>query len=50
MKGNGFFKYYTYTLCQECSYSKFSGPYISVFTPNARKYRPEKFQIGTLFM
>ena len=24
--------------------------YLSLFNPNARKYRPEKLQIGTFFM
>ena len=33
------------TLREKCPYT----PYLSVFSPNARKYRPEKLHIRTLF-
>ena len=29
-------------LYEKCPYSDFSGPYFPVFSPNARKYGPEK--------
>ena len=50
----------SFTLREQCSYSKFFGPYfptfglntkryLSVFSPNAGKYGSEKFLIRTLF-
>ena len=35
-----------YTLCESCPYSAFFG---SVFSPNARKYGPEKLRIWAFF-